>query len=71
MSEENKYSGILGDPFMNAYPHFPSNGLLGFVSRPEAKNLYYLRKKVILDGYTFIGCRFDGCNLEVSSANFD
>ena len=40
-------------------------------SRPEVKNLYFLNKTIKLDGYTFIGCRFDGCQLELTSTNFD
>lgn len=39
--------------------------------RPEAKNFYYRDKSLKLDGYTFIGCRFDNCVLEVTSNNFD
>lgn len=42
-----------------------------YSARPEAKNLYYRNQTIKLDGYSFIGCRFDGCQLEVSSSNFD
>ena len=46
-------------------------GLLGLLSKPEVRNLYYNGKVVVLDGYTFIGCRFDNCKLQVSTTNFD
>jgi hypothetical protein len=39
--------------------------------RPEANKLYYRNQTIKLDGYTFRGCRFDGCHLEVTSSNFD
>ena len=45
--------------------------LSSFFARPEVNNLYYNGKTVVLDGYKFVGCRFDNCNLQVSSTNFD
>lgn len=47
-----------------------SNALSGLL-RPEVREIYYNRKIVVLDGYTFIGCRFDNCTLKVSTLNFD
>lgn len=47
------------------------NALSNFYARPEVKGIYYNGKKVVLDGYTFNGCRFDNCTLEVTSLNFD
>jgi len=52
-------------------PPPPSQGLLGLLRRPEVNGLYYNGQKIVLDGYRFIGCRFDNCTLEVSSLNFD
>lgn len=40
------------------------------LTRPRAENLYYNRKTVNLDGYTFVGCRFDRCNLVLKSGDF-
>lgn len=37
--------------------------------RPTVQGLYYNGKEVMLDGYTFVGCRFDNCTLSVSSTN--
>lgn len=72
MSKENDYSGLFPmSGLLNANPSLPRYGLAGLLNRPEVKNLYYHNKKVVLDGYTFIGCRFDGCTLEVLSTNFD
>lgn len=46
--------------------------LLDSLSRiPEVKNIWYNNKLVVLDGYKFIGCRFDKCRLEISSMNFE
>lgn len=39
--------------------------------RPEVRGLYYNKQTLTLDGYSFIGCRFDNCKLLVSSLNFD
>ncbi|GAB5604612.1 hypothetical protein [Sideroxyarcus sp. TK5] len=60
--------GLINTTTKNWWESNASDGLFG---RPQVNGLYYLRKKISLDGYTFIGCRFDGCNLEVSSTNFD
>lgn len=44
--------------------------LLG-LGRPELNSVYYNSKVVSLDGYRFVGCRFDNCTLQVSSLNFE
>jgi hypothetical protein len=49
----------------------PQGGLIGLLGKPEVRNIYYTEKLVVLDGYTFIGCRFDNCKLQVSTTNFD
>lgn len=40
-------------------------------TRPEAQGLYYNGKIVQLDGYRFVGCRFDNCILKIASDNFE
>jgi hypothetical protein len=45
--------------------------LAALMQRPEARGLYYNRKKVKLDGYKFVWCRFDACHLIVASTNFE
>ena len=42
-----------------------------WVARPQVHSLYYNGKTVHVDGYTFVGCRFDNCILQVSSLNFE
>lgn len=51
----------------------PRTGLIDFFSaaRPEARGLYYRGQTIALDGYRFVGCRFDHCNLQVSTTNFE
>ncbi|MDD5241623.1 MAG: hypothetical protein PHG47_07875 [Sulfuricella sp.] len=72
MSQADDYNRIFSNSgLMDAPSWTPPNPLRSMLSRPEVNGLYYLRKKIVLDGYTFIGCRFDACNLEISSTNFD
>jgi hypothetical protein len=52
-------------------PPSSANGLSQFFGRPIARGLYYNGKKLALDGYQFVECRFDNCMLLVSSTNFD
>ena len=33
--------------------------------------LWFNQKSFSLDGYRFVGCRFDGCSLHVSTLNFE
>jgi hypothetical protein len=42
-----------------------------FFSRPVVRGLYYNGKALKLDGYKFVGCRFDNCTLVVESPNFE
>jgi len=37
---------------------------------PEAKDVWYDRQRIILDGFKFVHCRFDKCHLSLSTANF-
>lgn len=39
--------------------------------RPEVKGLYYNGQIIRLDGYSWVGCRFDNCTLEATSTNFE
>lgn len=43
----------------------------GLNLRQRVNGLYYLNKKIVLDGYSFTGCRFDRCTLSISSTNFE
>lgn len=45
--------------------------LASLLNRPEVNAIWYNKKEVKLDGYKFIGCRFDGCTLTVTSSNFE
>jgi len=46
-------------------------GLGTLFQKPQVKDVWYNYKKVTLDGYKFISCRFDYCELHISSANFE
>ncbi len=39
--------------------------------RPEAKGLYYNSKKILIDGYKFVECRFDNCTLTAHTTSFE
>jgi hypothetical protein len=52
-------------------PPPPPSPLEQFFSRPVVQGLYYNGKVIKLDGYKFVGCRFDNCTLMVDSANFE
>jgi hypothetical protein len=48
-------------------------GALGFAAEnvmPEVRNLWFNGQTVALDGYRFIGCRFDRCTLTVAGPHF-
>lgn len=76
----SKGAGLLG---LGAGASKTSGGLLsgsgfaamlanqGLNGRQKVEGLYYLNKKIVLDGYSFISCRFDNCILSVSTTNFD
>lgn len=55
----------------NANPSAPTLADLLSGNRPEARGLYFNGKNIKLDGYRFVGCRFDGCTLEITSTNFE
>ena len=49
-----------------------SLGLLSsLLVRPEIKDVWFNAKEVKLDGFLFVGCRFDNCTLILSSTNFE
>lgn len=39
--------------------------------RPDVRDVWFNRKTVTLDGFSFHNCRFDQCQLHVASTNFD
>jgi hypothetical protein len=49
----------------------PRGTINSLLDRPEVNGLYYNGKELTLDGYTFIGCRFDNCTLRLSTSNFN
>ena len=48
-----------------------AKGLMGLLARPKVEGVWFNNKNIILDGYQFLGCRFDRCVLNLSSANFE
>jgi hypothetical protein len=40
-------------------------------AKPEVKGLWYNRQTVMLDGYRFVGCRFDSCEIHINSNEFE
>ena len=40
-------------------------------TKPEVIGLWYHQQKVVLDGYRFVRCRFDSCELHVNSNEFE
>lgn len=70
-NESDSYSKILKDAaFHFSNPGNTKNALAELLYRPEVRGLYYNGQDINLDGYTFIGCRFDNCRLHVASTNF-
>ncbi len=49
----------------------PVLGSADLFGKRKVVNLYFLNKKIVLDGYSFEGCRFDRCTLVVTTTNFD
>jgi hypothetical protein len=45
--------------------------LARILERPVAKGLYFNGKRIVLDGYEFVECRFDRCTLVAKGANFE
>lgn len=56
---------------LGALPQSGANALSGIFGQPEVKGLYYNGAQLVLDGYNFVGCRFDNCQLAVNSLNFN
>ena len=47
-------------------------GLIGALAhRPDVRDVWFNGKTVKLDGFNFLNCRFDNCQLEVSTFNFE
>jgi hypothetical protein len=69
--DNKKRSGLINAPYGNANSNASLNALAALMARPRAENLYYNSKRLVLDGYTWVGCRFDNCILEVKSNNFE
>lgn len=63
----NRFSTVPPPP---SFPPPPPNMLEQFF-RPVANGLYFNGKLIHLDGYKFIGCRFDNCTLMVGTGNFE
>lgn len=71
--ESESVGGLLAK---GAIRRMASQGVGGLLNDPNAlrvdvKNIWYANKEVTLDGYRFIECRFDRCNLVVASAHFE
>jgi hypothetical protein len=49
----------------------PVNALAQLAGKVEVRGLYFNAQTVYLDGYKFVGCRFDNCLLKLSSGNFE
>lgn len=45
--------------------------LAALAHRPEVRDIWFNGKEVTLDGYNFRSCRFDRCELHVSSQHFE
>lgn len=45
--------------------------LAALAVKPEVKNMWFNKQEVKLDGYRFVGCRFDSCVLHVSTSSFE
>jgi hypothetical protein len=48
-----------------------ARGIVGQFQKLEARNLWFNAQAVSLDGYRFIGCRFDNCTLTVTTTNIE
>lgn len=60
----------LTEGYQQKASHVANQGI-GLFSRPKVQGLYYNGQTIVLDGYTFIGCRFDNCTLYIATSNFD
>ncbi|OIQ85415.1 hypothetical protein GALL_327510 [mine drainage metagenome] len=62
---------MAGFAMTTTVPPAAANEFLTVFSRPEIRDICYSNQKLVLDGYTYIGCRFDHCTLDASSFNYD
>jgi hypothetical protein len=47
-------------------------GALNTLGQPQdVHGLWFNNKNLMLDGYRFIGCRFDSCALHINTTNFE
>ena len=44
--------------------------LLAAINRLHQNGLYYVRKRICLDGLTFSECAFENCEFEINTGNF-
>lgn len=76
MSDDDKYTTRIANALAS---HAKSDqaksplslGLAGLWTRPEVRGLYYNGQTIQIDGYKFVGCRFDNCVLQVNTDNFE
>lgn len=59
---------MMGDGGRNSLGLPPLSSL---VQRPEVRDIWYNGKSLVLDGFTFLSCRFDNCDLHVASPHFE
>ena len=75
IDDNNKGKGLLGAALSSANPAqgglASALGYYDFFSKRKVEGLWFDAKRIVLDGYSFIGCRFDNCTLVVTSTNFD
>lgn len=55
----------------NTNPGFGLGLLSTLGQRPRVNGAWYHNQEITIDGYTFVGCRFDNCTLRLSSTNFE
>jgi hypothetical protein len=71
-TEEKARAATRGVKMVPSQPqNSPLSALAQLLGRPVVQGLYYNGKVVQLDGYNFVGCRFDNCKLLVRSTNFE
>jgi len=70
---ETLLGGLLNSNPEGYYPPAAAKGVtLGSLfSAKEVSGLYFNRKTIHLDGYTFINCRFDNCTLQIATTDFE
>jgi len=70
---DGKPSNNLLSALRGVIPPPPNNhgALSALYFRPEVAGLYFNGKTVALDGFRFVGCRFDNCVLRLNTTSFD